>query len=206
MRNATVPPLIAARGKRLLRDAYLRDFRSRRAAIHNASSWKLERRQHFEEQESPSREAFRRGDWGLALRLLDAKRDSILRTLRQDRDNNSVLHRVRVVESPLTPYLQWELHSLRLQAELGKPIRVVTAEAVNPFETSGMLPEVVVLGSQVLYEVIYTEMGVPNGAIRFTDPDLVRCWEAFIQDLYHDGEDVVAYVDRRIAPLPPPQM
>ncbi|MGC9540104.1 hypothetical protein [Streptomyces sp. UG1] len=47
-----------------------------------AGPWKLECRQHFEEQGSPSGDAVRRGEWERSL---------------------------RVVEKPVSPYVQWEL-------------------------------------------------------------------------------------------------
>jgi hypothetical protein len=63
-----------------------------------------------------------------------------------------------------------------------------------------------VVGGQTLYEVVYTDEGVPNGAVRYADPRLVESWERFIRDLYGGGEDVVSYVDRYVARLPPPRL
>ncbi|MEU0694989.1 DUF6879 family protein [Streptomyces niveus] len=196
--------LSRARGDRLATAAYRQDFRQRDKEITGRDSWKFERLQHFEELNSPSWDAFRRGDWQVALQLLDAKRDRWEKIAREDAERGSVFHRVRVVEEPLTPYLQWELHALRVQGASGTPVRVVSADRLRPLEIKSLLPEIVTLGGQVLYEVLYTEPGVLDGAVRFEDSRLIRNWEAFVQGLYEDGEDIVSYVDRHVAHLPAP--
>jgi hypothetical protein len=199
------PPRLAPdQGERLTRAEYKADFRQRNAETEGHGSWKLERHQHFEEQDHPSRDAFRRGDWPEAVRLLEIRRDELRRAIAEDERRGAVFHRVRVVEEPLTPYVQWELLSLRVRAECGAPIRVVGAERVRAWESGGLLPEVVVLGGRVLYEVLYTAEGVTAGAARFTDPGLIGQWEEFIRALYAGGEDVTSYVDRYVAQLPPP--
>jgi hypothetical protein len=198
------PALESDRGALLARDAYHRDFWQRDAEIHDSDSWKFERGQHFDEQDDPSREALRRGNWDESMRLLESERDSLLDSSREDLRRGSVFHRVRVVEQPLTPYLQWELHSLRLQAECGMPVRVVDAAALSALEREGPLPEVVTLGGRTLYRILYTDRGIPDGAIRFTDRKLVARWDAFVKALYLSGEDVITYVDRCVAHLPPP--
>lgn len=160
--------------------------------------------EHFEEDDS-SRDALRRGDWPEALRLLEEDRAGLLEAVARDRLLGHTLHRVRIVEEPLTPYVQWELHALRIQAECGKGIRVVGADAVRSAERTGPLPEVVVLGDRVLYEVVYSADGAPEGAVRFTQPRLVEGWAHFVEAAYASGEDVTLYFDRRVAQLPPPR-
>ncbi|MEV4380799.1 DUF6879 family protein [Streptosporangium sp. NPDC049644] len=59
----------------------------------------------FAEQGSPSRDAFRRGDRKEALRLLDERREDLLAVTREDERRGSFFHRVRVVETPLTPHV-----------------------------------------------------------------------------------------------------
>ncbi|WP_329084786.1 DUF6879 family protein [Streptosporangium sp. NBC_01469] len=196
---------VPAQGEKLVREAYRRDFRQRDALIRNRDSWKFERRQHFEEQGSPSRDAFRRGDWDEALRLLNERRDDLLALTREDERRGSFFHRVRVVETPLTPYIRWELHSLRLRAECGERIRVIGVEKVAASEKAAPLPEVVILGGQTLYHVLYTTAGVPDGAVRYTDPGFIAGWEKYIKDLYEGGEDVISYFDRELAHLHSPR-
>ena len=197
--------LDAARGERLTRTAYRSDFAQRDRDVVGRSSWKFERLQHFLELDNPSWEAFRQGAWDKSLALLEGRRERLLRSVQEDQERGNPFYRVRVVQEPVTPYLQWELHSLRVQAQCGRPVRVVQAEAVSPLETAVILPEVVVLGGQTLYEVLYTAEGTLDGGVRFTDTRLAQRWEGFIQELYQEGEDVIDYVDRYVAHLPPPR-
>lgn len=204
MLDLRVPLLPAGQGESLDRGEYGRDFRDRRAEIRDGESWKLERLQHFEEVASPSREALRRGDWAEVLRQFEALRDTSRQVALNDVRHRSPFRRLRVVEEPLTPYVQWELHWLRMRAEVGNATRVLRADAVAAAESRGRLPELVVLDDRTLYRVLYSEAGVPAGAIRWTDPSVVGPWAAFIRDAYAEGEDVLSYFDRVVAPLPPP--
>ncbi|MFJ4923483.1 DUF6879 family protein [Streptomyces sp. NPDC088725] len=199
------PALVPEQGERLVRADYKRDFRRREAAVRNGDSWKLERLQHFEEHGSASRDALRRGEWEEALRLMEERHGALLAEAEEDRRHGHVFHRVRVVEQPLTPYLQWELHSLRQQAQYGQRIRVVSANTLARTERAGLLPELVVVGGQTLYHVLYTEAGASEGAIRYTDPDLVGRWERYIKALYRAGEEMHTYFDREVSHLPAPK-
>ncbi|MFJ6212979.1 DUF6879 family protein [Streptomyces sp. NPDC092296] len=193
-----------ALGDRLDLAAYRADFRDRQWTIDGQDSWKLERRQHFQEPGFPSWDAFARGDWHEALRLIEAERDYLHDFGRENTRRRTTLLRVRVVEQPLTPYLQWELHLLRLRAECGEHIRVVGPEAVRDREGAGPLPERVTLGAGTVYQVLYTEQGALDGAVRFTDPEVTARCREFVRELYEAGEDLVRYVDREVAHLPPP--
>lgn len=206
--HATAPPLDISLGERLISPEYKSDFRERDSHIVNGSSWKLERLQHFEELKgNASREALREGNWEEALRLIDARRDGLLRVREERAARGYVFHRVRVVEEPFTPYVQWELHSLRMQAEYGGTrVRVIDADAISSLEVSGPLPEVVILGGSTMYEVRYSDRGDPLGAVRYTDPATVARWEDFLRHLYTQGEDVHSYIDRKVAHLPPPHL
>lgn len=204
MLDLHAPALPREHGERLVRDMYKRDFRERYEAIHHGDSWKLERRQHFEEQGSASRDALSRGDWAEALRLIDARREDLLASALDDERRDSRFHRVRVVEKPLTPYMQWELYSLRQRAEYGERVRTISAGAVAESEGDGLLPEVVILGGHTLYEVLYTESGSSCGAVRYADPEIVGIWESYIKELYRAGEDVQSYFAREVVHLPPP--
>ncbi|PJE98236.1 hypothetical protein CUT44_08175 [Streptomyces carminius] len=205
MRDRLPPRLDRSAGEYLDLAAYQSDFAAHRRAAHGRDSWKFERRQYFEEDDA-SRDALRRGDWPEALRLLEDDRPELRETAAEDGRIGHTFHRVRVVEEPLTPYVQWELHSLRMQAEYGKRIRVVDAVVLREAESGGPLPEVVVLGGRVLYEVVYSGSGALEGAVRFTDPALIGGWARFVQEAYASGEDVASYFDRRVAGLPPPQL
>ncbi|MEU5844664.1 DUF6879 family protein [Saccharopolyspora shandongensis] len=201
MPELRVPSLPDMRGHRLARADYRKEFRTRDAAIHYKSSWKLERRQHFEEVGNASRDALRDGDLPKALRLLEGRRESLRRAVADNEARDAPFHRVRIVEEPLTPYMRWQLHSLRIRAECGDRIRVVPANEVTGYETRTRLPEVVILGGSVLYQVLYTDGGTPNGAVRYEDPAVVESWEYFIRSLYELGEDVTEFFQRKTADL-----
>lgn len=109
-----------------------------------------------------------------------------------------------VVEEPLTLYVQWELHWLRLSAECGHFVRVLPASAVVAAEGDALLPELTLLDSRALYRVLYTTAGRPGGAMRFTDPSTVQNWTEHLRTLHAAAEDVQAYFDRAVAHLPPP--
>jgi hypothetical protein len=204
MLDLLAPDLPDELGERLTREDYKRDFRERRSAIRDGDSWKLERLQHFEETNDDSRGALRQGDWPAVLRLFEAERDALVRRARDEIARGAVFHRIRVVEEPLTPYVQWELHWLRLSAECGHSIRVLPASAVAAVEGDALLPELNLLDSRVLYRVLYTDAGQPDGAIRFTGPSTVTNWAKYLRELYAGAEDVQAYFDRAVADLPPP--
>lgn len=204
MLELTPPALVPEQGERLVREAYKREFRQRDAEISGQDSWKLERRQHFEEQGHASRDALRRGEWEEALRLLEEDRGALLAMAEKDALRESLFHRVRIVEEPLTPYMQWQIHALRVRADCGESVSVLNAEELKSAEAAGPLPELVVLGGRTLYQVRYTGAGVPDGAIRYTEPRLVENWESYLKKLHGTGEDVRAYFTRRVAHLPPP--
>lgn len=199
------PGLDASQDERLSRDAYRLDFRQRRWATEGRSAWKLERQQHFQEPGNESWKAFSRGDWEGALRLIEQRREALMMLEREAKEHRSEMFRVRVVEEPLTPYLQWELNSLRLRTECGGHIRVVGPEHISGLEEDGPLPELVALGGQTLYKVVYDGQGILDGAVRFVDFEITTRWEQFVQCLYEEGEDLSTYFEREVAPLPPPR-
>ncbi|RLK61881.1 DUF6879 family protein [Actinokineospora cianjurensis] len=184
-------------GERLALAQYRADFAERQRAIRGGDSWKFERRQYFEEHHLGSDE-FRRGDRRAARRAIDAGRAEFANWVTQDNANGTTFYRVRVVEEPLTSYLQWEILLLRAQAECGNKIRVVPAEVIRNLEVHGVLPEVVTLGGQTLYEVVYTPSGVLDGGVRYFDQRKIEHWQTFVERLYESGEDVVNYAARTL--------
>lgn len=206
MPDLEIPRLDHTHGERLTLDEYDHDFDERYIQIHGRDSWKLERLPYFEEQDNPSREALRRGDWDEALRLLEQRRQVLQKAAEQDQRQRTVFHRVRVVEKPFTPYVQWELHSLRIKSEYDEVVRVVDATQLGALEASASLPEIVVLGGETLYKISYTDAGLLDGAVRFTDLELVKPWEHFVKALYAGGEDIISFFEREVATLPPPQL
>ncbi|GAA0651209.1 hypothetical protein GCM10010174_88630 [Kutzneria viridogrisea] len=197
--------LHGASGTQLLGNDYWDDFNDNFWKTSNAGFWKLERIQSFRESGNGSWGAFLRGDWAESLRLMEEQRSALSTYYNKIEDHGFRTRRVRVVEKPICPYLQWELHFLRLRDELGGATRVVDLHQVAQFESSGMLPEIIVLGSEVMYELVYDETGLQQGGIRFTDKDLIKRWSTFISELYSSSEDIQTFFDREVAGLEPPR-
>lgn len=173
-------------GTELGLEEYFADFEDR--FWQSGFSWKLECRQEFREPGVPSWEAMAGGDWGLAYRLAEEMRPGISdHQLRLDAEK-IVQRRVRVVELPLTDYLRWELYVLRIRAELGERIRVVPP--------AGPMPEIIVLGEEVVYQVRYDELGVVTGAKLVDDPDLAVGCIADLEVIWRGAEELSGFLDR----------
>lgn len=196
--------LDGAVGERLELADYYADFEKHFWHSAGPGFWKLERQQTFKEPGYDSWEAFARGDWAEALRLLEADRADMAEYHRRITRHGFTARRVRVVEKPLSAYMQWELHALRIRDECGGPTRVLTADQVTRFEDTGPLPEIYTLGAQVMYEAVYDDRGVLESARKFTDPRLIAHCQRFIKSLYDTGQPLTPWFDTHVAPLPPP--
>jgi hypothetical protein len=166
--------------------------------------WKLERSQVFREVNDPSWEAFSSGDWQRALDLLEKDREAVRAEARHNRRQGLEIKRVRVVERPLAPYVQWELHALRMLAEEGFDLTVLPATEIAPLEAHGQLPEIVVIGGRVLYEVRYSPDWTPSGAKRLDAPQTISAATTEISHLFDKGEPLLEFFAREVAPLPAP--
>lgn len=166
---------------------------------------KLERGQHFKERGFPSWEAFADGDWERALSLADERREDYAQELSQASRLGVTHRRLRVVEFPITPYVQWELFVLRVRVDLGDDIKVLDAHDISNIELTRPVPEVVILGDVAMYEVVYDEDGNAAGANRYTDRSLIRETNAGFDALYERGEGFHDFFDREIVPLAPPR-
>ncbi len=190
-------------GEPLERPAYHADFRR---TLESGIGYlnKLERGQHFQERGFASWEAFAAGDWERALELIGEKREVYEEQFRTSARLGVAERRLRVVEFPVTPYVQWEMHVLRLRVELGDRIRVLDARTIQDTERSSPVPEVVILGGSVMYEVRYDTEGNASGANRFQDPALISETTAGFETLYEHAELFDTFFDREIRPLPAP--
>ncbi|OHV66822.1 DUF6879 family protein [Pseudofrankia sp. BMG5.36] len=110
--------------------------------------------------------------------------------------------RVRIVERPLTPYLQWEMQVFRHRTGADERIRILDAAEVRPLEARRLLPEVLTLDDTVFYEVLYAEEGEYSGARRVDDRAVVRACVDEIARLYDRGEDFRPFFEREVASLP----
>ncbi len=162
--------------------------------------YKLERLQYFDERGFPSWDAFARGQWEEALAELEKDRPNVVAEHAEDRVSNVTSYRVRVVELPVSPYVQWELYALMIRAECGEKIRVVGAEAVAHYEADGILPELIFLGTEVMYETTFG----PKLRRKFTDPELLAGCLADVRVLFDEGEDLRTFFEREVRPLRPP--
>ncbi|GAA2803434.1 DUF6879 family protein [Saccharopolyspora taberi] len=194
----------AITGDRLAVDEYLEDFGLRFWRTGAEGCWKLERRQTFIEPNDESWQAFHRGDWERALELIEQRRPGLRSYHERIARNGFEVRRVRVVEKPVSPYLIWELNSLLVRSQSGGKINVVGPETVEPFENDGPLPEIFVIGSECVYEVLYGDDGGVTGAIRSLDTAIVGQWADFARNLFEQGEPLEAYFRREIAGLRPP--
>ncbi|MGH3848991.1 MAG: DUF6879 family protein, partial [Pseudonocardiaceae bacterium] len=165
---------------------------------------KLERLQYFREPGYPSWDSFAAGHWGEALQIMRQDRLAVEKEFAEDSRLGLNSYRVRVVELPVTPYLQWELHELKARAECGEGIRVVEPEAVARYETSTVVPELIFMGTLAMYEICYDDTGTRLGGRKFTDPELIEQCLSEVHALYDHGEDLLMFFEREIAPLPPP--
>jgi uncharacterized protein DUF6879 len=168
--------------------------------------WKLERQQTFREPGVPSWEAFAAGDWDRALKLNERERDTVRAKVAEDESLGVESRRLRVVEHPVTPYLQWEMQYFRLLAEAGEDLRVIDASSVQYLEADRLLPEIVILGDRVLFEVLYDGEGTAYGARRIDDPQVITEAGREVADLYAAAEPLLDYFAREIAPLPAPAL
>jgi len=166
--------------------------------------WKLERSQFFHEpDDDPSWQAFADGDWDRVLTAFEGDRAAARAEVEGYAKQGSELRRLRIVEFPVTPYLQWECHWFRILAEEGTAIRVLDEGKVAAWERERPLPELVV-DEHALYHVTYDGEWRAVGARRIDDSHLIREATAEIARLWSLGEPFLDYFHREITPLPPP--
>ncbi|WP_410589689.1 DUF6879 family protein [Amycolatopsis sp. lyj-23] len=192
-------PLVTLPGDRLTPDEYLADHAENFWRSDAGGCWKLERQQHFVESDDTSWDAFNAGDWPRALQLLEERRQKIADYENRIARHGFAVRRARVVEEPISPYLLWELNSLHVRRQVGGKIRVIGGDAVADAEREEVLPELFILGGKVIYQVLYSENGELEGALRSEDRELIRRWTATVRHLYDHGEDLATFFARKVA-------
>ncbi|WP_433531676.1 DUF6879 family protein [Micromonospora sp. CA-263727] len=198
--------LRAATGQRLSLPEYEADFYDTVKSV-DGPILKTERMQSFREPGSPSWEAFAAGRWDEALRIAAEPNPELERFFADLDALDSGLHRLRIVELPLTPYVSWELNFLRFRAKAGERIGVLTADAdgVAKLEREqGAVPELMVAGSRAVYEVRYDETGAPVGADKFVDHAVVVGCRAQVMSLLGDAEPFESFFRREVDGRRPP--
>jgi hypothetical protein len=190
-------------GIRLDRSAYHGQMRVETERV-NGIAWKLERSQFFSEAaDDPAWQAFKSGDWSKSLGIFEDEREGLAAEAAKYARQGSRFCRLRVVEFPVSAYVQWEMHSLKVTDEAGMPVRVLAADAVRDLEHELPLPEIVILGTRVLYEVCYDDQWAARGARRIDDPGVISQSAVEIAELWQRAEPLSVYFEREIAPLPP---
>lgn len=188
-------------GDRLSAEGYLKDFWPYFNNLHDVFL-KLERRQTFREPADPSWQALDVGDWAEAIRLIDRRRDEIQGPVREV--SGFPMRRVRIAEKPYSPYLQWELYYIRLRVEAGEDVRILDAAEIRRFEHLRPVPELVLLDSTVVYDVLYDQNGDLEGARKILDKDVIRAVRREIEDLHAAGEALTSFCANEPSSLPPP--
>ncbi|GAA3039334.1 DUF6879 family protein [Actinokineospora globicatena] len=197
--SSVISRLATAEGTRLLGDAYLDDFNERFWRIGRSGFWKLERLQDFREPTDDSWVAFDQGRWQDAVAALRERRGALTEHYRKISEHGFETWRVRVVEWPLTDYLRWESELLALRDELGGHTRFLDASRVEHLESAGVLPELITLGDEALYHLLYDETGLQQGGVRYDDEGLVVAVREFIQGLYSVGATAEGFMERAAA-------
>jgi hypothetical protein len=196
-------PLDGAVGERMDLADYYADFQKRYPGMREF--WKLERGQVFAEPGNASWEAFEAGDWGEALRLLKDGREDLIAYYRENAARGIVSRRIRIISLPLSGYLQWELHHLKIRDEAGGHTRILRDADVAGLEDQGPLPEIYTMDRDIMYQAVYDRHGVLEHALRYTDTALVSRCRDFIAGLYARGEPIGSFFERETAHLPPPR-
>ncbi|MEO3863365.1 DUF6879 family protein [Acrocarpospora sp. B8E8] len=150
--------------------------------------WKLERAQYFYEPYSKSWVAWAEGDWELALALIEAATAEY----EADLSPRVELRRLRIVERPLSPYLEWELRVLAARASAGEKVRVLDAEAVHHLERDRPLPELLIPAGDLMYEILYDQGGAHVGGRRIGDRAIIEPCLTLLADLYDQAEELPA--------------
>ncbi|MFI7251309.1 DUF6879 family protein [Micromonospora chalcea] len=196
--------LRAASGQRLSLPEYEADFYATVESV-DGPILKTERIQTFGEPGSPSWEAFAAGRWDEALRIAARPDPELAQFFTDLHGRGSGLHRLRIVELPLTPYLIWELNFLRFRAEVGERIRVLKADGVSELEREhGIVPELMVAGGKAVYDVRYDESGAPVGADKFVQPEIVEGCRSQVRTLLARAEPFESFFDREVDGRRPP--
>lgn len=192
-------------GEHLEPEAFHADFEEQFWATAAPGFWKLERQQHFQEPYNESWQAFAKGDWQQALRIIEAGRPAMRDYYRKVEEYGFVTRRVRVVEEPIIGYLQWEMQILRMRDEYGGTVRIVTGDQIADYEFDAPLPEIFTLGTTLMYQAFYDDDGVLASVRRFVDRELVVRCQRFIEDLFALGQPMQPFFAEHVAALPPPR-
>lgn len=187
-------------------DHQLQQYLARFDEVQNStdcSTLKLESAQHFIEPGNDSWDLFVAGDWTGALNAVDEMAEDLSTAFAELQARGISTRRLRLVEQPVSPYLQWELHVLRARSVAGEQIRVLPKSSATLRLGYGPR-EFLFMGNAVLFDIIYSRSGRLDGAREFAwDSEAQMLYET-TEDMFATGEDLLSYFDRVIAPMPAP--
>ncbi|NMO55138.1 hypothetical protein HH310_28625 [Actinoplanes sp. TBRC 11911] len=191
----------AAKTTYLPLDDYIEDFTTVSANL-VGDIWKSERAQHFQEPGNRSWEAYIAGRWEEALQASTSELTELKQYFSQLERRGTQFYRIRVVELPLSSYLRWELHILRVRLLAGERIRIAPPPITDRAEQQyGMIPELVLLGDTAGYIVDYSDDGVAKGAAKFDDPLLIGRCRAALAEMYEHSEEFEQFFAREVLPV-----
>jgi hypothetical protein len=169
------------------------DFTKRfRAAWDAAQSrfLKVERRQSYNQAGDDSYEAFRRGDFETAAKLLEQGLlgQSVMYAAAQERGVELV--RLRLVEQPLSDYLRhYEIPSYTVSEKLGERIVLSTVD-----RRSDDLPDCIVFDEEVMFVNAYDGLNRLVGAIEVRDGEQIAKHIALAERFLAAGTSLQAFV------------
>lgn len=185
---------------RLDRVQYLRDYSEVRA-MHASDSLKLEAAFEFSEPSNTSFRAFEGGDLQSALTSMTEMRKGMVEEYDGLKQRGVVPRRLRIVPSgALTDYLEWELQVLFLRALAGEDIRVgLECPRELKFE-AGIIPELLFIGDQILWQVLYdTETRQNIGALRaIAEPAVLTSLWLTLGEAQRNSEPLLDWLPRNV--------
>ena len=154
----------------------------------------------------PSWEAFDRGDWDEAMRLLEERREDLKRLSRGERGRRDrAPGGSGSFPCPSPPISSGSCTCSRSGTRPAARSASCETRAIADLEDQGPLPDIYTMDRHVMYQAVYDERGVLEYALRYTDQALVSRCRDFIAGLYGRGEPIGSFFEREIAHLPPPR-
>ena len=185
-------------------DQYLARFQDIQESL-SCSTLKLESAQHFIEPGNDSWELFRDNHWEAALEVVMGMETEIYDSFRDLQSRGITTKRLRLIEEPLSPYVQWELHILNVRARAGEDIRVMrNGEAAIALNIQPR--ELLFLDEIAMFDIKYSINGLLIGANEYRYELDVAELRDRINELFEKAEPLSGYFDKRVKSLPPPQM
>jgi hypothetical protein len=171
-----------------------------------ASAWsriesrflKLECWQAYHESDTnESQAAYNRGDTEAARELLRREADAD-RLLYEDVRRRAIEYaRVRLVQEPLTPYLEYELLSYRIRADLGERIEVVSCEPGRRLPDEQRFDFLLFdRRTALIHDYGTVEVGRQTGGWLTHQPDVITSLESVVTGLRRQAVPLQRYLGK----------